>query len=236
VGGAVRRVAGRTARQRAAGGRALRVAAALGLLSATACAQAGIGPRPVVSEQAIHVPTTALGRIAVMPFYPAPELGRGLPAGSPLSAGDTADLVASFVSDALRAQGFGIVAPTDLLAAFVAQGRPLPRLDPREAGAVAAREFGATAVLLGKVYRYREREGQAYGALRPASVGYELTLYEAPAGTKLWVSRFDETQQPLTADVFNVQRYPGGGRRWLTAAELARWGADGAAKALAAYR
>ena len=206
------------------------------LVAAVACAQAGIGPRPVVAEQPFHVPTASLGRVAVMPFYPTPELGRGLPPGTPIGAADAADLVSAFVTDALRGQGFAVVAPSDLLAAFVAQGRALPRLDPREAGALAAREFGASAVLLGKVYRYREREGQAYGAQRPASVGYEMTLFEAPGGRRLWTSRFDETQQPITADVFNVQRYPGGGRRWLTAAELARWGADGAARALVAYR
>ena len=214
-----------------------RALAALGLaVAALACAQAGIGPRPVVTEQPFHVPTSSLGKIAIVPFYPTPELGRGLPEGSPLGAADAADLVATFVTDALREQGFAVVPPSDLLGAFVSQGRPIPRLDQREAGALAAREFGASAVLLGKVYRYREREGQALGALRPASVGYELTLFEAPEGRRLWSSRFDETQQPLTADIFNAQRYPGGGRRWLTAAELARWGADGAARALAAYK
>ena len=216
---------------------ARRALAALAPLALSlACAQAGIGPRPVVAEQQIHVTTASLGRIAVMPFYPTPELGRGIPAGSPVGAADAADLVSTFVTDALRAQGFAVVHPSDMLAAFVAQGRPLPRLDPREAAAVAAREFGASAVLLGKVYRYREREGEALGALRPASVGFELALHETPSGRKIWISRFDETQQPITADVFNVQRYPGGGRRWLTAAELARWGADGNARALAAYR
>ena len=223
----------RPARARAA----LAVGLGLGLaLALLGCPQAGIGPRPVVAEQPFHVPTGSLGRIAVVPFYPTPELGRNLPEGSPLSGADAADLVATFVTDALRAEGFAVVTPSDLLAAFVAQGRPLPRLDPREAGALAAREYGATAVMLGKVYRYREREGRALGATRAASVGYEVTLFEAPAGRRLWTSRFDETQQPLTADVFNAQRYPGGGRRWLTAAELARWGADGAARALAAYK
>ncbi|TFG93723.1 MAG: hypothetical protein E4H11_07985 [Myxococcales bacterium] len=211
--------------------------AALGVaLVALACAQAGLGPRPVVAEQPFHVPTGPLGRIAVVPFYPTPELGRGMPVGSPLGAADAADLVATFVTDALRAQGFAVVPPSDMLGAFVAQGRPIPRLDQREAGALAAREFGASAVLLGKVYRYREREGQALGASRAASVGFEVTLFEAPGGRRLWTSRFDETQQALTENVFNAQRYPGGGRRWLTAAELARWGADGSARALAAYK
>jgi hypothetical protein len=222
---------------RALSPRARRALAALAPLAlSVACAQAGIGPRPVVAEQAFHVPTASLARIAVMPFYPTPELGRGLSPRSAIGAADAAELVSTFATEALRAQGFGVVAPSDMLAAFVAQGRPLPRLDPREAGVVAAREFGASAVLLGKVYRYREREGEALGALRPASVGFEVSLHEAPGGRRLWIARFDETQQPITADVFNVQRYPGGGRRWLTAAELARWGADGAARALAAYR
>jgi hypothetical protein len=201
-----------------------------------ACAQAGIGPRPVVSDQPFHVPTDALGRIAVMPFYPVPELGRTLSPTSQLGAADAADLVAGFVTEALRAKGLRVIPPSDVLAVFMSKGRPLPRLDPVAAAAVVSSEFGATAVLLGKVYRYREREGQAYGSQRPASVGYEITLYDAPGGKRLWTSRFDETQQPLTADLFNAQRYPGGGRRWLTAAELARWGADGAAQALAAYR
>jgi hypothetical protein len=206
------------------------------LAAALGCSQAGIGPRPVVAEQPFHVPTASLGRIAVVPFHAAPELARGMAEGSPVGAAEAADLVGTFVTDALRAQGFAVVPPSDVLGAFVSQGRPIPRLDPREAGALAAREFGASAVLLGKVYRYREREGQALGAQRAASVGYEVTLFEAPGGRRLWTSRFDETQQPLTADVFNAQRYPGGGRRWLTAAELARWGADGTAKALAAYK
>lgn len=209
------------------------VGMALGVL---ACAQSGIGPRPVVSEQPFHVPTGSLGRIAVVPFYPTPELGRGMAGGSALSAADAADLIATFITDALRAQGFAVVPPSDLLGAFVSQGRPIPRLDQREAGALAAREFGATAVLLGKVYRYREREGQALGATRPASVGYEVTLFDIAGGRRLWTSRFDETQQAITENVFNAQRYPGGGRRWLTAAELARWGAEGTAKALAAYK
>ena len=214
-----------------------RAAAPIALAAAgLACQAAGIGPRPIVAQQVFSVPPESLKKIAVMPFYPVPELGHTLSPTSQLGAADTADLIAGFLAEALRGQGFAVVPPSDVLGAFVAKGQPVPRLDPRAAGALVASEFGATAVLLGKVYRYREREGQALGALRPASVGYEVTLFEAPGGRRMWTARFDETQQPLTADVFNAQRYPGGGRRWLTAAELARWGADGAAQALVAFR
>ena len=106
----------------------------------------------------------------------------------------------------------------------------------RAAATLAAREFGATGVLLGQVFRYRERRGEALGSSQPASVAYELTLYAAPQGRRLWSSRFDETQQALGANMLNLPRYPGRGTRWLTAAELARWGADAAAQALAANR
>ena len=211
------------------------LAAAL-LVAAAGCAQAGFGPAPVVQDQAFHVPTGSLAKIAVMPFYPSPELSRGLGTKSPLSGADAADTIAAFLTEALKVRGFDVVAPNDLLSAFVASGHPVPRLDPREAGVVAAREFSATAVMLGKVYRYRDRQGDSYGASQPASVGYEVSLFDAKSGKRLWQSRFDETQQPLSANVFNAQRYPGGGTRWLTAGELARWGADGTAQALAAYK
>jgi hypothetical protein len=39
------------------------------------------------------------------------------------------------------------------------------------------------------------------------------------------------TQAPISANLFNMGRYPGGGTRWLTAEELSKWGADGVADA-----
>ena len=97
---------------------------------------------------------------------------------------------------------------------------------------MAASKFGATAVLLGRVERYRERGGEAFGTSRPASVAFEVTLFSAPDGRRLWRARFDETQQSLGSNVLNAPRYPGGGTRWLSAGELARWGADAAARSL----
>jgi hypothetical protein len=64
-------------------------------------------------------------------------------------------------------------------------------------------------------------------------VAFEVTLYAAPSGKKLWTARFDETQQSLNERPLDASRYPGGGTRWLTAAELARWGADATAESLA---
>jgi hypothetical protein len=100
--------------------------------------------------------------------------------------------------------------------------------------ALVSREFGASSVVLGSVNRYREREGEALGARRPASVAFDFTLYTAPEGMRIWSARFDETQQPFSANPARIRQYPGRGSRWLTAGELARWGAERAVEAVPA--
>ncbi len=189
-------------------------------------------PAPVVQQRTYAVSQGSLRKIAVMPFYPRPELSSSV-AGSGLNASEVADLVSIFVTEALMSKGISVVPPSDLVTAFTGAGSATPRLDPRAAASTATRKFGASAVLLGEVYRWRDRSGGRRGTSQAASVGYEMTLHEAPSGRRLWSSRFDETQRPITENLFNAPRYPGGGTRWLTAAELARWGADAAATAIA---
>ena len=97
---------------------------------------------------------------------------------------------------------------------------------------MAAREFGATSVVMGEVLRWRERKGEAYASDRPASVAYQMTLHQTPLPRRLWSSRFDHTQRTVTADPLTARKYPGGGMRFLTAAELARWGVRSSASSL----
>ena len=188
-------------------------------------------PPPVVKQQTFSASAGSIERVALVPFYPRPDLERSL-AGQELSAEEVAALVTGFFGDALAAEGVHVIPASDLESAFSNQGRATPRRDPRAAAERAAGDFGATSVVLGEVYRWRERSGEALGTDRPASVGYQMSLHQAPSGRRLWNSRFDETQRPLSDDVRNLGRYPGGGSRWLTAAELARWGAAAAAQSL----
>lgn len=199
--------------------------AAFALLGCSAVTQ-----KPVIENTTMRIPPGTLDRIAVVPFYPKETLAKYSSAGtSPAAA---AELVARFMTEALAQRGMRVVAPSDVEIAFVGQGVPAPRLDPRAAAELAAREFGATAVMLGQVSRYRERGGESYGATSPASVAFEVTIYTAPIPRRVWTSKFDETQRPLSEQVLNARRYPGGGTRWLSAAELAKWGAESAAATL----
>lgn len=217
-----------------------RMAIGLGLLAlcVAACETRSplrIRPGPVVSSQNRGLTHEALRKVAVVPFYPLAASHAPGSSGTGTNWAD-AELVSSFVSDALAAAGVAVVAPHDVEIAFTAQGTPVPRLDPETTAVRCARDFGATAIVLGRLLRYREREGSAAGSTRPASVSFEVTVYEAPTARRLWTGRFDETQQAITEAILRARQYPGGGTRWLSAAEFARWGADEVAKSITTPR
>ena len=133
-------------------------------------------------------------------------------------------LVARHLSEALYERGIDVTTQEDFGRALTESGAGVPTA-PREAARLASERFGAQAVLLGNVLRYQERTGgaQESGA---ASVWFEVALYTAPEGEKLWAGVFNETQRPLSNNVFSASRYPGAGTRWLSVDELAKWGAQ----------
>jgi hypothetical protein len=155
----------------------------------------------------------AIRRVAVAPFAAAPRAGAG-----PLRE-DAAPLVAGYVADALGGRGLDVVAASD-----VAQGTDAP--DPRAMARAVHERFGVDAVATGRVYRFRERSGEAMGSINPASVGFEVRILAAPDGRLLWSGIFDETQVALSENLLRAPQYPGRGSRWLTAEEFARWGAQ----------
>jgi len=171
-----------------------------------------------------------LHKLAVAPF----QAGRSYVRASdrqPVDP-DAAAVVSKQVAEALRARGIEVVAPEDVRTAADPSATPTDTMDPARLVSVASGQFGADAVLVGTVLRWRDRVGEKLGAWKAASVGFEVTLLRTPDGAKLWTAVFDETQLPITDNFFNVFRYPGGGTRWLTAEELSGWGADEVAQAL----
>lgn len=204
------------------------VAALATVAAVLACSQsgplAGVQPQPLVKEQTFSAVDGSLRKVGVMPFYPRPELGRQLEGGD-LSPDDVADLVSNYFAEALRGMDVAVISPSDVALAFANQGRALSRKDPRTAAEVMAKEFGLSAIVSGEVWRWRDRDGESYGSEQPASVGFEASLFEVEQGRRLWRGRFDHTQRTISGNVFAASQYPGGGTRWLTVTELARWGA-----------
>ncbi len=201
-----------------------RVAVALALVLALAgCAQTVKVQTCPGLEQA----QAGVSAVAVAPFE---ARGRG---GAVLTEGPEAEgapVVARQVAEAIAAHGVSVVAPEDVARALQNAGVPAGAKADQIA-AVTQQKFGANLLLTGSVSRYRDREGENLGVSAPASVGFSVTLYQAPGATRLWSAGFDETQQPMSSNLFNMGRYPGGGTRWLTAEELSKWGADGVADA-----
>jgi len=210
--------------------RARSLALAFGL--AIACAA------PIVDDEVHEVDPKSLARIAVVPFLPASDFrGSGEPGVSSGHEGAEAAAIATRIaSEAFAAAGFDVIPASDVVQLFEAAGKPVPHGDKAAFAQAVAREFGATSALFGTVYRDRERRGSELGATRPASVRIELALHDAPGARLLWTARFDHTQKALSENALEARRYPGAGSRWLSAAELTRWGLDAAAKRLAEHR
>lgn len=186
-----------------------------------------IYPRLEQGVEPIHrvamAPLSLAGDLAAAERRAAIAAGVGTPARTAgVAPGEATSLVARFLAEALVSQGLDVTTQEDLGRALSEAGTSLA---PREVARLAAERFGAQAVLIGSVSRYRERQANI-GENAAASVWFEVTLYTAPEGDKLWTGVFNETQRPLSSNVLVASRYPGGGSRWLSVEELARWGAD----------
>ncbi len=94
------------------------------------------------------------------------------------------------------------------------------------------RENRAAYVLYGQILRFRQRVGANYAAKRPASVAFSLVLIRVRDGAVVWSKSFDETQAPLTANLFKAGFYRRSGMRWVTADELLSYGLEQAVKEL----
>jgi hypothetical protein len=155
-------------------------------------------------------------KIAVAPIAARPE-----------EAAEAAPLVSRQLAEALAARGLEVVAPDDVAHASASAGADVSAL-----AAALHQQFQADALLIGEITRWVEREGEALGSQRPASVGIRVMLYGAPEAARLWQGEFDRSQQPMLENVLLTPRYPGGGTRWLTASEFAEFAADELAASL----
>ena len=82
----------------------------------------------------------------------------------------------------------------------------------------------ADVVLFATVRRFRERVGEELGVKSPASVAFTLYLMDVKRGDIVWSANFEETQRPLSENVFAIGQFAQRGAKWLKAEELAHEG------------
>ena len=85
-------------------------------------------------------------------------------------------------------------------------------------------QVGGEAVLIVTLNRYRERLGNEYSVVHPASVAFDYKLLEAGSGRTLCAGVFDEAQQPLSENILDFFKFSKRGGKWITGETLAREG------------
>jgi hypothetical protein len=108
--------------------------------------------------------------------------------------------------------------------------KEIPRDDtkdtPRSLAQKAGEILGADLMIVGTVWRYRDRVRDELGSGRGASVAFDMYLIDVSSGKTVWKAKFDETQRPLTEDIRGAKVLLKKGAKWLSADELARYGVE----------
>jgi len=99
-----------------------------------------------------------------------------------------------------------------------------PGTTPLKMAQKLGKELGVDYVLVGNVWRFRERVGSSLGVNKPASVAFSLYLIDTQSGKSVWQDRFNETQQSLSENLLKAPDWFKRGGTWLKARELARYG------------
>ena len=194
----------------------------------TLAAGCSFGPGNLQSKQSADLETRKIKRIAVMPPETAPGERKGkIPFTSPSPAGTTvpdrnaSELLANLVYSALASMAnWQIVSESEI--------REVEQTIPRPNSPARTRKVGelvhADAVIIVRIQRYRERVGDEWGAKSPASVAFVLDLVDVHRGDVIWSARFDETQKPLSENIFALGDVSQRGVRWLSASQLTHEG------------
>ena len=155
----------------------------------------------------------ATQKIGIAPFQQSGELDP-----------DASDLVSRYVAEAFGDHRLEVIPAGDIQRAVDHLGL---QDDPYTAESMSAlaSEFGIQVFLVGDVLRFRQRVGEELGATQAASVAFRVRFYDPRQATLLARADFDETQHALNENLLRARHYPGRGSRWLSAQELARWGA-----------
>jgi len=88
------------------------------------------------------------------------------------------------------------------------------------------KELNVDFIIVGFLFRFEERIGSPIGVEKPASAGFDIHLFRLRDGIEVWQGKFDETQRPLSENLFKIGSFFRRKASWLTAKELASVGMD----------
>jgi hypothetical protein len=82
-------------------------------------------------------------------------------------------------------------------------------------------ELGVDGIIVGYVYRFRERQGNPYSVEKPASVAFDVHLIRVSDGLIVWRASYDKTQSSLMENIIQLSSFYKRKGKWVTARELA---------------
>ena len=97
---------------------------------------------------------------------------------------------------------------------------------PRSTAQDFGRAVGTSHVILGAVWRYKDRVGGSAAVQSPASVAFAVCLVDVASGKLVWRGRFVETQASLSDNILDLKGFLKKGAKWLSANDLARYGVN----------
>jgi len=92
--------------------------------------------------------------------------------------------------------------------------------------------LNADVVLVGSVYKFRDREGTDFSVALPASVAFHIDMIQVQEGQVVGSGHFNETQRSLSEDLFQLGIFIKRKGRWISAEDLAVYGLEQILKTL----
>ena len=172
-------------------------------------------------------------KILILPFKDmAAVFGEGVNGRCPVCgkvfttgevAKDAADILTENLFDLLKdRKDFELIPSSQaqgVMAGLLAGSKQ--ELQERELQLEIGRALNANAIFVGYIYRFRERVGGQYSVESPASVAFDIHLIRTVDGRILWSAHLDETQRPLSDDLFGLGLFLRRKAKWVTAKEMA---------------
>ena len=193
------------------------------VMTVASCSQV---PTTVAERPLAPIAVGEIRRIAVLPFTSAGLEHNDAELGAEQLPEPPADTVTRAVRKAMEHfQDWQLVDDLTIGEAFRQLYGETRAPTPDEARAVG-KVLRVDAVLRGQVETFSDRIGSELAAKRPAHVAFAVELLRLPQGESVWQAEYDEQQQSLSENLWNLPGFVRAGGTWVRAAELAGIGAD----------